>query len=147
MSVTPLPFLHRVKFSWAMWVYSLCGPQARALAPRRPRRPPLPERPGSLTRPGILESAALLRLPAAQSSRLIWPVVLPPRHSFLRPFPPTPCRGRCLGQSRDTHGSVSQIKPARIWLLREGASYSVAIPANRWPEGVQEKQRRRPREK
>ena len=92
------------------------------------------------------EPAPLLKLPAAQSSRLSWPVVLFLRHTFLRPFPPTLCWRRCLGQPRDTHGSVSQIQPAGIWLLREGASSSVAIPLNRRPEGVR-RSRRRPREK
>ena len=92
------------------------------------------------------EPAPLLKLPAAQSSRLSWPVVLFLRHTFLRPSPPTLCWRRCLGQPRDTHGSVSQIQPAGIWLLREGASYSVAIPLNSRPEGVR-RSRRRPREK
>ena len=86
------------------------------------------------------------RLPAAQPSLLLRPVVLPLRHSYLIALPRLRVGGGGLAQPRDTHGSVSQIQPAGIWLLRVGASYSVAIPANRRPGWSGEAERGTPRE-
>ena len=132
-----------------MWVCSLRGPQARALDNWRPRRPRSGK--GPVLSPVLVfwrarPAPETPRLPAAQSSLLLRPVVLPLRHSYLIALPRLSVGGGGLAQPRDTHGSVPQIQPAGIWLMQVGASYSVAIPANRRPGCSGEAERETPRE-